>query len=308
MKINRLTEIIIILLNKRSVKAKELADKFEVSTRTIYRDIEELSLSGIPVYMSKGKGGGISLLEEYSVNKTILSEKDKQSLIVALKTLEVTKYPEINSVINKMSFMLNKEELSNWIDIDFSKWGSDFNENDKFTQIKIAILNNKLIEFNYVNSFGNKSRRTIEPMKLIYKGQTWYLYGYCRLKEDIRTFRITRIKDLVVMEDSFIRRNIQDIDMNASKNVIDNMVSLKLKLSKEVLYRMFDDFDQELVIDNLDGTYEVNIEFPENEWLYGYILSFGNYVEVIEPKYIRDIILNKMKETINMYEAKAQIK
>lgn len=308
MKINRLTEIIIILLNKRIVTAKELADKFEVSTRTIYRDIEELSLSGIPVYMSKGKGGGISLLEEYSVNKTILSDKDKQSLIVALKTLEVTKYPEINSVINKMSFMLNKEELSDWIDIDFSKWGSDFNENDKFTQIKIAILNNKLIEFNYVNSFGSKSRRTIEPMKLIYKGQTWYLYGYCRLKEDVRIFRITRIKDLVVMEEDFVRRKLKEIDMNSSKDTIDNIVTLKLKLNKEVLYRMFDDFDQELIVDNKDGTYEVNIELPENEWLYGYILSFGHYVEVIEPKYIRDIILNKMKETINMYESKTQIK
>lgn len=174
--------------------------------------------------------------------------------------------------------------------------------------IKIAILNNKLIEFNYVNSFGSKSRRTIEPMKLIYKGQTWYLYAYCRLKEDVRIFRITRIKDLVVMEEDFVRRKLKEIDMNSSKDTIDNMVTLKLKLNKEVLYRMFDDFDQELLIDNRDGTYEVNIELPENEWLYGYILSFGNYVEVIEPKYIRDIILNKMKETINMYEAKAQIK
>ncbi|EPZ57248.1 deoR-like helix-turn-helix domain protein [[Clostridium] sordellii ATCC 9714] len=113
MKINRLTEIIILLLNKKIVTAKELADKFQVSTRTIYRDIEELSLSGIPVYMNKGKNGGIYLLEEYSLNKTILSERDKQSLIIALKTLEATKYPEIDSITNKISFMLNKEELSN---------------------------------------------------------------------------------------------------------------------------------------------------------------------------------------------------
>lgn len=304
MKINRLTEIIIILLNKKTVTAKELAYKFEVSTRTIYRDIEELSLSGIPVYMSKGKNGGISLLEEYSINKTILSDKDKQSLIVALKTLEATKYPEIDSVTNKISFMLNKEELSNWIDIDFSKWGSDFNENDKFNQIKIAILNNKLIEFSYINSFGNRSIRTIEPMKLIYKGQTWYLYGFCKLKEEARTFRITRIKDLVIKKENFIRRNIKDIDTNHSKKLIENMVNLKLKLYKEVLYRIFDDFDQNILIDNQDGTYEVNIELPENEWLYGYILSFGNYVEVIEPKYIRDIVLHKMKETIKIYEEK----
>lgn len=304
MKINRLTEIIIILLNKKIVTAKELADKFEVSTRTIYRDIEELSLSGIPVYMSKGKNGGISLLEEYSINKAILSDKDKQSLIVALKTLEVTKYPEIDSVTNKISFMLNREELSNWIDIDFSKWGSDFNENDKFNQIKAAILNNKLIEFSYINSFGNRSIRSIEPMKLIYKGQTWYLYGFCKLKEEARTFRITRIKDLAIKKENFIRRNIKDIDTNPSKKSIENMVNLKLKLHKEVLYRIFDDFDQNLLIENQDGTYEVNIELPENEWLYGYILSFGNYIEVIEPKYIRDIVLHKMKEAIKIYEAK----
>lgn len=304
MKINRLTEIIVTLLNKDIVTAKELAHKFSVSTRTIYRDIEELSLSGIPVYMTKGKNGGISLLEEYSVNKAILSAKDKQSLIVALKMLEATNYPEINSVINKIGFMLNKEELSNWIDIDFSRWGSDFNENDKFNQIKMAILNNKAIEFSYINSYGNYSTRIIEPMKLMYKGQTWYLHGFCRLKKEARIFRITRIKDLVIKNENFIRRNAKYINTIPSKQMIENMVNLKLKLRKDVLYRIFDDFDQDKVIDNKDGTYDVSIKFPENEWLYGYILSFGNSVEVIEPKYIRDIILNKMKETIKLYELK----
>lgn len=304
MKINRLTEIIVTLLNKDIVTAKELAHKFSVSTRTIYRDIEELSLSGIPVYMTKGKNGGISLLEEYSVNKAILSAKDKQSLIVALKMLEATNYPEINSVINKIGFMLNKEELSNWIDIDFSRWGSDFNENDKFNQIKMAILNNKAIEFSYINSYGNYSTRIIEPMKLMYKGQTWYLHGFCRLKKEARIFRITRIKDLVIKNENFIRRNVKYINTIPSKQMIENMVNLKLKLRKDVLYRIFDDFDQDKVIDNKDGTYDVSIKFPENEWLYGYILSFGNSVEVIEPKYIRDIILNKMKETIKLYELK----
>lgn len=298
MKINRLTEIIVTLLNKDTVTAKD------VSTRTIYRDIEELSLSDIPVYMTKGKNGGISLLEEYSVNKTILSAKDKQSLIVALKMLEATNYPEINSVINKIGFMLNKEELSNWIDIDFSRWGSDFNENDKFNQIKMAILNNKAIEFSYINSYGNYSTRIIEPMKLMYKGQTWYLHGFCRLKKEARIFRITRIKNLVIKNENFIRRNIKDINTIPSKQMIENMVNLKLKLRKDVLYRIFDDFDQDKVIDNQDGTYDVSIKLPENEWLYGYILSFGNSVEVIEPKYIRDIILNKMKETIKLYELK----
>ena len=144
MQINRLIEIIMILLNKNMVTAKELAEKFQVSTRTIYRDIEVLSSSRIPVYMSKGKGGGISLLEEYSINKTILSDNNKQSLIVALKTLQSIEYPEVTSVIDKISFMFNKTELANWVKIDFSRWGSNFNEDDKFNNIKNAILNNKL--------------------------------------------------------------------------------------------------------------------------------------------------------------------
>ena len=142
-------------------------------------------------------------------------------------------------------------------------------------------------------------------MKLIYKGQTWYLYGFCKLKEDTRTFRITRMKDLDVKEENFIRRKIKDIDTNPSKKIIENIITLRLKLKKEVLYRMFDNFNQDSLIDNKDGTYEISIEIPENEWLYGYILSFGNFVEVIEPEHIRNIILNKMKETIKMYEEKS---
>ena len=235
MQINRLIEITVILLNKNIVTAKELAEKFQVSTRTIYRDIEVLSSSGIPVYMSKGKGGGISLLEGYSINKTILSDSDKQSLIVALKTLQSIKYPEVSSVIDKISFMFNKGELENWVEIDFSRWGSNFNEGDKFTYIKNAILNNKLIKFSYVNSIASESKRIIEPMKLIYKGQAWYLYGYCRLKEDLRMFRISRIKDLELLNEGFIRREIDKIEVNNAQQENINLIKLKLLFNKEAL-------------------------------------------------------------------------
>ncbi|WP_331668205.1 helix-turn-helix transcriptional regulator [Clostridioides difficile] len=167
MKINRLTEIIVILLNKKLVTAKELADRFEVSTRTIYRDIETLSMSGVPVYMTKGKGGGISLIEEYSIDKTILSKKDKESLIVALKTLQATKYPEINSVVNKIGSIFGEQNFSNWIEIDFTEWGSNFNEDDKFTKIKEAILRCNTINFNYVNSLSSQTNRTVETVVLL---------------------------------------------------------------------------------------------------------------------------------------------
>ncbi|WP_297135361.1 helix-turn-helix transcriptional regulator [Terrisporobacter sp.] len=301
MKINRLTEIILILLNKKNITAKELADKFQVSIRTIYRDIETLSSSGVPVYMNKGKGGGIFLLEDFSINKAILSENDKHSLTLALKALSSIQYPEVNSIINKVGFIKNKNNEEEWIDIDLSRWGSKLRKDDKFTKVKDAILNNQLIEFTYVNSLANKSIRKVEPSKLIYKGQSWYLYGYCRLKKDFRLFKISRIKDLILKEEVFEKRSIDSIESNMMEQNVENIVKLKLKVKREALYRLFDDFDEESIIDNNDGTYEVNIEFPENDWLYGYILSFGPYVEVLEPAHIRNIVLQRMKETIKIY-------
>lgn len=301
MQINRLIEIIVILLNKNMIIAKELAERFQVSTRTIYRDIEVLSSSGVPVYMSKGKGGGISLLEEYSINKAILSDADKQSLIVALKTLQSLEYPEVTSIIDKISFMFNKGELEKWVEIDFSRWGSNFNEDDKFTYIKNAILNNKLIKFLYVNSIASESTRIIEPMKLVYKGQAWYLYGYCRLKEDFRLFRISRIKDLELLNESFIRRGREEIEINNAQKQNIKLIKLRLLFNKEALYRILDEFDSKDVVDKGNDTYEVSVELPESEWIYGYILSFGTNVEVIEPIYIRESIAKRLEKMIKIY-------
>lgn len=309
MKINRLTEIILILLNKKKITAKELSDKFQVSTRTIYRDIETLSLSGVPVYMSKGKNGGISLLEDFSINKTLLSDNDKESITLALKALSTIEYPDINSVIDKVGFINSTHHHDNWVDIDLSRWGSKTYEDDKFDKIKYAILNDKLVEFSYVNSLSNISKRIIEPIKLIYKGQSWYLYGYCRLRKDFRLFRISRIKDFEVNKENFAKWNLKKQEMNCLKKQVTNKdenkafntVKVKLEVKKEALYRVFDEFDKESIIEDEDGNYQVTMEYPENEWLYGYILSFGAYAKVIEPLHIKNIIIEKMEKALKMY-------
>ena len=102
MKINRLFEITTILLNKGTVTAKELADRFGVSTRTIFRDIDVLSSAGVPVYMKKGSGGGISILENYVFSRTLISDQESESLLLAVKTLQATQYPEVDMVLGKM--------------------------------------------------------------------------------------------------------------------------------------------------------------------------------------------------------------
>jgi len=301
LKINRLLGITIILLNRETVTAKELAERFGVSMRTIYRDIDVLSSAGVPVFTNKGNGGGISLLEHYSLNKTLISENEIESILLALKTLKAVKYPEIDAILEKIGALFKHSE-ADWVHIDFSPWASTPNENNKFIEIKKAILDRKRITFEYISSAGEKSSRKTEPMKLVFKGQAWYLWGYCCTKNDFRTFRISRIKNVKVTNEVFKHRDYIDKNRGNETESIRPPVCLKLKFYPQALYRLYDDFDHEMIVRNSDGTFTVEVQFPEDEWVYGYLLSFGSYVEVLEPQHIRDIIADRAKKLLKFYE------
>jgi predicted DNA-binding transcriptional regulator YafY len=302
MKINRLLEITLILLNKKSVTAGELAERFGVSTRTIYRDIDELSSAGVPVFTNKGSGGGISLLDNYAINKAMLNEHERDSLLLALKTLQATKYPEIDAILEKIGAVFKKATSSDWVHVEFSNWGSGPNEENKFVDIKRAILESKIVTFDYINADGILSHRKIEPMLLSFKGQAWYVWGYCTTRRDFRTFRISRIRNLMVTDATFTRRPLESVKEEEPAPAPKNQVTLKLRFQPQDLYRVYDDYDEQRIVRNPDGTYDVTVTFPEDEWVYGYIMSFGNYVEVLEPPRVRDIICKRMKKALKYYE------
>jgi predicted DNA-binding transcriptional regulator YafY len=302
MKTNRLLEITLILLNKSTVTARELADRFDVSTRTIYRDIDELSAAGVPVYTNKGSGGGIALLEDYSLNKAMLTEHERDSLLLALKTLQATKYPEIEGILEKIGAVFKKAAAANWVHIDFSPWGSGPNEENKFLDIKRAILECKVVAFDYINADGVLSRRNIEPMQLTFKSQAWYVWGYCRTRRDFRTFRISRIRNMVVMNEDFVRRPLERAKDEEPAAPYRKNVTLKLRFQPEDLYRVYDDYDQDRITRNADGTYDVTMTFPEDEWVYGYIMSFGDRVEVLDPPHIRHIVRERMRKALKNFQ------
>ncbi|NLM28098.1 MAG: YafY family transcriptional regulator [Clostridiaceae bacterium] len=301
MKINRLLGIAILLLNRETITAKELAGRFGVSTRTIYRDIDVLSSAGVPVFTNKGNGGGISLLENYSLNKTLISENEIESILLALKTLKAAKYPEIDAILEKIGAVFKHAE-TDWVHIDFSPWDSTPNENNKFIEIKKAILERKRISFEYINSAGEKSSRKIEPMRLVFKGQAWYLWGYCITKNDFRVFRISRMKNVKATNEVFKRRDYTEKNTSDETENIRPLTRLKLKFYPQALYRLYDDFDDEMIVKNDDGTFTVEVQFPEDEWVYGYLLSFGSYVEVLEPQHIRNIIAERAIKLLKFYE------
>lgn len=293
----RLFEIIYILLEKENVTAKELAEHFEVSQRTIYRDIENLSEVGIPIYMTKGRGGGIRLLPNFILNKTVLSQEEKKEALAALQGFTAVNESSINDKLSKLSTFLGGDSES-WIEIDFSNWNRDNNLGEKFEKLKNTIVDKKLVQFKYYNGKGNYSKRIVEPLKLVFKGQGWYLYGYCRNREDFRFFKLTRIENINILSENFARKIPNKVLVeNTYENK--NIVKIKVKLDKKMAFRVYDEF-QDYTLDE-EGNYIAEIDFSGEEWLYGYIMSFGDNIEVLEPKEVREEVKRRLINALNNY-------
>ena len=299
MQVNRLFEIVYILLNKNYITAKELAEHFEVSVRTIYRDIDILCQSGIPIYTSKGKGGGIGLLDNFVLNKSVLSKQEQEEIISALQGLNATSYPDLSHVLSKMSNLFGTEQ-NNWIEVDFSDWS--YSQKEKFNLIKAAILQKRVLEFDYYSSYGEKTTRSAEPLQLWFKDKTWYVKAYCRRKSAVRIFKLNRIKALVLTDETFNR----DMDIKSQPIQYDlpqiNTVEIKMEISNTQAYRVYDEFMEHQIEIKKDGGFRVTFSYPEDEWVYGYIMSFGSYGEVLEPEHIRKIIRGRLQSALEKYK------
>ncbi|MDF2986175.1 MAG: transcriptional regulator, HTH-type [Eubacterium sp.] len=298
MQISRLFEIVYILLDRKAVTANELAEHFEVSVRTIYRDVDILSSAGIPVYASQGKGGGIALMEDYILNKSVLTEREQNEILFALQSLTVTQNPEAGKVLSRLSSLFNKSKI-NWIEVDFSPWGSNKNQICQFTVLKDAILNNHAIEFDYVNNSGEKIRRKVEPVRLVFKVNAWYLYGFCLYRNEYRTFKISRISQVQVTQVLFTQRpeRFKEIQEQSSQK----WINVKLKISSDGAHRVYDEFSEKDIVKNQDGSFNVDTYLPENMWMIRYLLSFGEDVEVLEPRQIRRSIREQAEKIFKKY-------
>ena len=293
MQINRLFENVYILLAQKSATAKELAERFEVSQRTIYRDVDTLSLAGIPIYTEKGKGGGISLLPDFVLNKSILSEDEQGEILSALQGLSAVKTSETKEVLDKLGVFFNRN-ATNWIEVDFSDWG--FRNGKIFSLLKTAILERCVTEFDYYNTMGEFSHRRVEPIQLWFKSKSWYLKAFCLAKNDIRTFKLTRMKNLTVNNGVFpIRDLLASVAINTYETNNRPDTTVTLKIAQEMTYRVIDEFDEDEVKRNPDGSFTVTVTWPEDEWVYGTILSYGEYIEVLEPDRVREIVNKKAK-------------
>ena len=297
MKDNRLFRILYYILEKEKVTANELADKFEVSVRTIYRDIDSISSVGVPIFTTQGKGGGIKIDNEYILNKSLFDANEKEQIIAALQGLEKTNEAYKSELITKLSALF-KIKNSNWIEIDFTSWGSNNTYQELFNTLKIAIINKNIISFSYNSSKAEKINRRVKPIRLLFKEQDWYLYAFCLLRNDFRYFKLSRIKDLEVLAINY-EDNFENIVLKREIKY-ENTVNIKLKFNKSVAFRVYDEFNGAIEEDEKGNLY-VEIKIPNNYKLYNYIFSFGANIEILEPKEIRNQFKNMINKIAKKY-------
>lgn len=288
---SRLFKIIYYLLDKGQATAPELAEKFEVSTRTIYRDIDALSGAGIPVYAEAGRNGGIRLMNDFVLDKAILSEEEKQEILTALQSINTTRKISASRTLQKLSAIFNLNS-DNWLEVDFSRWGNQGTDTEKFELLKSAVIRHKCVKITYAGSCGEISKRTVQPLKMAYKSMSWYLKAYCMTKQDYRIFKLTRIIDLEVLADGFPRRSFPESEGESGQT----WPAIVLRFPKEMAYRVYDEFDHTQITQRENGDLIVSANMPEDEWLIGYLLSFRTGVEIIEPAYLKKVIAEIAKE------------
>ncbi len=280
-----------ILLDKKGATAPELANKFEVSTRTIYRDVEALSGAGIPIYAEPGRNGGIYLLNDYILDKILLSEDERQEVLTAIQSMSATGYSSGKAILTKLSALFHVD-TGNWLEVDFSRWGKSTRDNLKFEMLKTAVIQHKEIKIVYENTAGERKERKVQPLKLYYKSKEWYLKAFCLEKQDFRLFKLNRILQLDLLEQTFVPRPFPE-QINDSQQTD---VQIILHFPKEIAYRVYDEFDETQIERQDDGDLIVSAKMSIDTWLVGYLLSFGIQVDIIQPRYLQEMIAIQAKE------------
>lgn len=300
MKIDRLIGILSVLLQEEKVTAPELADRFEVSRRTINRDIEDLCRAGIPVSTSQGAGGGIRIMDGYRMDRTLLTSKDMQMILAGLRSLDgVSGSHYYGQLMEKLkagsSTVVSGSET---ILIDLSSWYQD-SLPARMELIQNAIEERKVIRFNYYAPNGD-STREIEPYFLIFKWSNWYVLGWCRLREDYRMFKLTRMDQIVQSDTRAADRKVPIPDLS-NERIFPGGIHVKAVFQPEMKWHLLEEFGADSFEVQPDGTLLFEQEYTDRDNLLTWMLTCKDKVTVLEPEDIRDELFHIAGNIMKLY-------
>ena len=312
MKLDRMLYIVTYLLNPKRVKAQELADQFEVSVRTIYRDIDAISQAGIPIITYQGMDGGIGILDGFKLDKTLLTGEEISKIVNALKGIQsIGEDTKIKLLIEKMAGITAKTDqmaAENEIMIDLSPWSKYDQMGKEIQRIKDAIQQHKLIRFQYFTN-ENLTERQAEPYRIVFKQSNWYLYAFCLLRGDFRLFKLKRMKGLEITDDCFEPRaySVEEMQWDESYDK-DAQLQITALFDPVMKYAIEDIFGIENHEYEEDGRLKVTFFMPQGVWLCGFLMGFGDKAEVLEPLDLREKISNMAEGIAKVYQKRGNKK
>jgi len=285
MQTENLFELTYILLEKKQVTAAEMAEHFGVSVRTIYRWIDALNLAGVPVYAVKGKGGGIRVSEKYALDKTVFTEDEKLDLLSCIQAFQTLSGNDTTSAVTKLKTLTNAN--ADWIEIDFAPWNKKGAEiRNTFNLLKKAVLSKQQVIFDYYSGSGFSKDRIVDPWKIVFRGQSWYLYGFCHKKREPRFFKLSRMVGIQKLENPVqnLKENYVESEWTEDESLMKTFVLLAVP---EIVSLIMDEYSidvQEDVIRDGKTWKKLTLKLPDMNWLVSWFLSFGSGLIVLEPE------------------------
>ena len=308
MQIDQLFEFVYILIDKQQVTAKEMSERFGVSTRTIYRWMEALSLSGVPVYSLKGRGGGIAISEKFAMDNTVLSEDERLAIVSSVKALEnltgkkSTAITPERKAADKLSRLVTSD--TDWLEVDFAPWSPEGSEvRNLFGILRDSILKKRQITFDYFTGDGRIEKRIVHPWKLIFRGQAWYLYGWCSSRKAERFFKLTRMQNLVMTSrNANISRSVDPQRMAGTPEYSAPLIQIKAKITKEKISYLMDSFICSEIKAQKNGFVNVTFTAPDTPWLCEILLSFGAQIKITSPARVKNKIVEMAGNISELYK------
>jgi len=303
LKLERLISIIFKLLNHEVLSAAKLAEEFEVSQRTIYRDIDAICAAGFPVVSHQGMNGGYGIMDGYKMDKSLLGSYDVNSLITVLQSLStVFEDARAQGTIERLQ-TIGPEHRTTSLSVDLETRRTDLGA---LPLLRTAISQRNIIRFDYISAQNERTTREMEPVRLHFKFGNWYIYGYCRTRRDYREFRLSRMLHLTLTQDTFHPHYDLPEDAGAAKKSWDGQVEeVVIRVRPEALAEVMDQFHQAEKQFHADGSMTVRIPVYrplEARWLWSILLSFGSGAEVLEPVPLRDILKEQLQQALKLYE------
>ena len=300
MKTDRLIGILSILLQKEKTTAPELAERFEVSRRTVSRDIEALCKAGIPIRTAQGPGGGIRIMDGYRVDRTILTSREMQMILAGLRSLDsVSGSRYCAQLMEKLQagssgFVSGRDSML----IDLSSWYRA-SLAPKIEAIQSAIENRRLLSFRYYAPSG-ESARTIEPYYLVFRWSSWYVWGWCLARADFRLFKLNRMDSVAETGRGFVCRNAPLPDLS-DERIFPGGIRVKALFAPEMKWRLVEDFGPDCFTEAADGRLLFTADYTDMDSLVAWLLTFGAKAEVLEPEEARVRIRQNAEETLRIY-------